>query len=174
MWSRKQSLHPHIQPQQVLTNLHMVFFLFLCGHSQDISGTIFEIFQSYHHYFQCIEADIQLHTQLPDHSPPIDFNEIIKRLFNSWHYSCAWPPRTWLVFHVAATTAETHRPLPHCPHIHCLVSLNVQQVLMDVNRCHFFPQGGIQWRTFASYSLPCQMPFVTLLLCCHLPHCNKM
>ena len=39
----------------------------------------------------------------------------------------------WLVFHIAVTTAETHHPLPHCAHIYCLVSLNIQQVLMNAS-----------------------------------------
>jgi hypothetical protein len=40
-----------------------------------------------------------------------------------------------------------------------LVSINVQQALMNVNRCNFFPHGGIQWHAFSSYALPCETPF---------------
>jgi len=31
-----------------------------------------------------------------------------------------------------------HHRLPHCAHIHCLVSQNIRQVLMNANGCHFF------------------------------------
>ena len=43
-----------------------------------------------------------------------------------------------LVFLIAVTTAETHLPLPHCAHIHCLVSTNVHQTLKNVSGCNFF------------------------------------
>ena len=33
------------------------------------------------------------------------------------------------------------------------------QALMNVNGCHFFSHGWIQWHTFASYTLPYQTPF---------------
>ena len=41
----------------------------------------------------------------------------------------------------------------------CLVSINIQQVLMNANACSFFLHREIQWHTFASYTLPCQTPF---------------
>jgi len=56
-------------------------------------------------------------------------------------------------------TAETHHPPPRCVHIHCLVSIHVQQALLNVNRCSFFFQGGIQWHAFISSTLPWQPPF---------------
>ena len=37
--------------------------------------------------------------------------------------------------------------------------MKVEQVLMNVSRCHIFLRGGIQWHTIASFVLPCQMPF---------------
>ena len=49
-------------------------------------------------------------------------------------------------------------PWPHCASIHCLVSINVQQVSMNVSVCHFFPHGRIQFHPFAPYALPCQTP----------------
>lgn len=69
---------------------------------------------------------------------------------------------------LAITTAETHHPLHHCAHIHCLVSINIQQTSVNVSGCHFFHHGGIQWHTFASYIPPCQVLFcqsAPLLLC---------
>ena len=43
--------------------------------------------------------------------------------------------------------------------LHHLDSINIQQVLMNVNGCHFFLHGGIQFHIFASCALPCQTPF---------------
>ena len=51
-----------------------------------------------------------------------------------------------------------HLPLC-CFNIHCLVSLNLYQVLKNVNWCYSFLHGGIQFYTFALYTLPCQQPF---------------
>ena len=35
-------------------------------------------------------------------------------------------------------TIENHHLPPHCTHIHCLVSVNIQQALMNVSSCNFF------------------------------------
>ena len=51
--------------QQVLTNLHRVFFLFLCEYVWVPLGANFAVFQHCLHYFQCIETDIQFHTEFP-------------------------------------------------------------------------------------------------------------
>ena len=45
---------------------------------------------------------------------------------------------TWLVFHTAVATAEMHLSPPYCAHIHCLVSINIQQVLINVSWSWFF------------------------------------
>ena len=58
----------------------------------------------------------------------------------------------------AVTAAETHHPLRRCDHIHWLVSINVEQALMNVSGFYFFLCGGIQWHTSASSALPCQTP----------------
>ena len=50
-------------------------------------------------------------------------------------------------------------PTPHWADIYRLISIKFQQALMNVNGCHFFLHGGIQFHTFASYALPCQSPF---------------
>jgi hypothetical protein len=52
--------------------------------------------------------------------------------------SCGRSPGTWAVPHINVATAETHHPLPHCAHIHCLVSANVQQASMNVKGGNFF------------------------------------
>ena len=55
--------------------------------------------------------------------------------------------------------AGRYHSLSHCAHIHCLVSITFQKALMNINGCNSFPHEGIQWHTFASCTLPCQMPF---------------
>jgi len=53
-----------------------------------------------------------------------------------------------VVFHVAVTSAETHHPSP-------LFAFPVDECQWEP----FFPHGEIQFHTFASSALPCQMPF---------------
>jgi len=54
----------------------------------------------------------------------------------------------WLVFHTIVSTAETHYPLPHSPHIHYLISINVN----ECQWAQFFLHGGNRLCTFASMS----------------------
>ena len=82
------------------------------------------------------------------------------RHFISWCHSCARPSGTWLVFHVAVTTAGTHHTLPDCSHIHSLVSVNDQQASVNINRhFFFFFPGRIQFHTLTSHALPYQTTF---------------
>ena len=62
-----------------------------------------------------------------------------------------WLSGMWLVFAIAVTTAEMHHP-PHCAQIHCLVSINIQQMSTKVSGCHFFCMD-------ATLLHPCQTPF---------------
>jgi len=57
--------------QKVLISLHMVFFLFLCKHLWDPSGTNFAIFQHCYRYFQCFEDSVQLRTLFSGCNPLI-------------------------------------------------------------------------------------------------------
>ena len=118
-------------------------------------GTTFVICQHCHHHFQCCEAVIQLHQQFSGHNPPTCTAELIETLFILFLDSCAWPSRMWLVFHITVVTAP-----PHCftALMFTVWSPNIQQVLMNVGAIYFL-HGGIQWHTFASSTLPCQMPF---------------
>ena len=52
----------------------------------------------------------------------------------------------------------TQHSLTHCAHIHHLISIRVQQVLMNLSGWNFF-HIAIQLHPFASYVLPHQMPF---------------
>ena len=74
---------------------------------------------------------------------------------------------------VAVTTAKTHHPLPHCAHIHCLVSISILQASMNDSECHFFCMEEFS-DTFASYYFQVRCHCVRLPLCCHLSHGNNM
>ena len=123
---------------------------------------------------QCVEANIPLRTQFPSRNPPIRVNELIEMLFISWCDSCAWLSRMWLVFQVTAAAAETHHPPPHCANIHCLVSINVQQALMNVIGCHFFCMEEFSYTPLLHTNFHVRCHFVRLPLCCHLLHGNKI
>jgi len=55
------------------------------------------------------------------------------------HQLCMAIPEHGLSFYSDVATAETHHPLPHCALFHCLVSINIMQVLTHVSGCQFFP-----------------------------------
>ena len=147
--------------------------MFLCEHLWDPPGANFVIFQHCHHHFQCIGADIQLCTQFTSHNPPIHVDELIETLLISWCDSCAWSSGTWLVFHVAVTTAETRHPPPHCANIHCLVSINVQQASRNVIGCIFFHMEEFHYTPLLHMHFHVRRHFVRLPLCCRLSHINK-
>ena len=70
--------------------------------------------------------------------------------------------------------AEMHQSLPPCTNIHCLVTINVQQVLMNVNGCHFFHTEEFNDTLFLHAHSHVRHHFVRLPLCCHLSHSNNM
>ena len=122
--------------EQVLANLHTMLLLFpreYMWNTQHKHCDIPTLPPPCRH----AEADIQLHTQLPDCNLLIHTDEPTVMFFISWCDNYARLPKTWLVFHIAVATAETHCPLPHCAHIHWLVSTTVQQASMNVSGCHF-------------------------------------
>ena len=71
-------------------------------------------------------------------------------------------------FHAAVTAAETHHPLPQCVHIHCLVSISVQQALMDVYGCNFFRMEEFSLTPFLQTQTHVRHRAARLLLCCNL------
>jgi len=85
-----------------------------------------------------------------------------------------WPSGTWLVFHITVTTAEMHHPLPHYAHIHCLVSINVQQASVDVSECHSFHMEEFSDTPLLHMHFHVRCHSVRLPLCCHLSRGNKM
>jgi hypothetical protein len=106
-----------------------------------------------HHRFQH-EANMQLCIQFPSRNQPVRAGELIKMPFVSWCDRCAWPSGTWLV-----ATAEAHQPLPHCANNRCLIPRKRPASVHECRGAIFFPHGGIQLHTFASYALPCQVSF---------------
>ena len=70
--------------------------------------------------------------------------------------------------------AEMHHPLPHCAHIHCLVTINIQQVSMNVNRCNFFCMEEFNSTPLLHKRIHVRRHFVRVPLCCHPSHGNKM
>ena len=90
-------------------------------------------------------------------SPAID-KSLQCHAFNYLHQQ-RWPT-------VTVTTDETHHPLPHCAHIHWLVST----ASVSVNGCHFFLHGGIQWHTCFIHTA---MPDCPAAAICHMARkCN--
>ena len=66
-----------------------------------------------------------------------------------------------------------HHLLPHCAHIHCLVSRNIQQTLMNVSGCHFFHMKEINDIPLLYTYFYVRHHFVRMSLCCHLSHSHK-
>lgn len=82
--------------------------------------------------------------------------------WSSLHFmDCPVPSKTELAIYIIFATVEIHYPSSNCAHIHCLVTLNIQQTLMNVNGCNFFFY--IKEWTSASYTLSCWCCFVRLL-----------
>ena len=125
-----------------------MFFLFLCKHLWDSSGTIFAIFQHCHHCLQNLEADNHFHTQFPGHNQPIYMDWVLDLMISrgsfqslqfcdsviSWsrHSSFNGLSRTWFVSFTSLL------PLLKCA-THChtvltsiLLTSNTQQALMKV------------------------------------------
>jgi len=69
-----------------------------------------------------------------------------------------------------------YRPPPHCTHIHCLVSMNVQKVPLDVSGCSFFSS---QRNSIPCHCFICILMSETILsdrtfaaICCTATKCN--
>ena len=69
--------------------------------------------------------------------------------------------------------AEMHHPQPHCAHIHCLVSINIHQVSMNINGCNIFHMEEFNDTPFFHTHLHVRHYYVREPLCCHLSHSNK-
>jgi len=109
-----------------------------------------DIFQHSHHHELCVFTNNELEAVCHTH----------KDL-----YQQRWP---------TVTLAETHHPSLHCAHIHCLVSINVQKVSMNVSGCHFFCMEEFNGTLLLHSYFQVRCHFVRLSLCYHLSHGNKM
>ena len=76
--------------------------------------------------------------------------------------------------HKSTVTAETHHPLPHCAHIHCLVSTKIQQESMNVNECNSFCVEEFRSTYLLRKHFHIRCHFVRLLFSCHLSHGNNI
>jgi len=62
-------------------------------------------------------------------------------------------------------------PLLKCSaHIHCLVSINIQQASVNANRCNFFHKGKFHDTPLLHPHFHVRCHFVRLTLCYHLSH----
>jgi len=86
----------------------------------------------------------------------------------------AWPSGMWLVFHTVVSTAEVHHPQHPCAHIHCLVSINIQQMSTNVGGYHFFHMEEFSDTPLLHTHFHVRCQSVRLSLCWHLSHGNKM
>ena len=86
----------------------------------------------------------------------------------------AWLSGTELDFHINLATTEIHHLPSCCPHIHCSISMNIQQALMNVTGCHFFYMEEFNDISLLHTHFHVRHHFVTLSLCCPLSHNNKM
>ena len=85
---------------------------------------------------------------------------------NSLHQQ-KWPT-------VSVATAGMQRPLPQCAHIHCLVSINEQQISANVSKCHFFHMEEFSDATLLHLHFHARHHSFRLPFCCHLSHGNNM
>ena len=76
--------------------------------------------------------------------------------------------------HPTVITAEYHYPLPlHWAHVLCLVSRNIQQALMNVNRCHFFLMEEFSDKPLLQTHSHVRRRSIRAPLCCHLSKATK-
>jgi len=74
---------------------------------------------------------------------------------------------------VTVTIAEMHHPSSHCAPSHCLVSINIQQALMNFSGCNFFHMEETNSIPLLHVHFDVRCHFVRLPLCCHLSHSNN-
>lgn len=89
------------------------------------------------------------------YSPPVAMNfcQQWTKLWKTCLWKSAWLPRTWPVFHVAVSNAETHHTTVFTSTVWSPENFRNHQWVL------FFPHGSFQFHTTASFVLPCQIPF---------------
>jgi len=160
--------------QQVTTKSYAVFILFLCEHLWDPHGSNTVTFQQSHHFFQHIEANIQLHMQTPRCNLSFHMDELMKMFFTVWYDSCVWP----------GPNHQNMICLSHCC-CHCrntapTVSL-YSHPLFGVKKCSasvdesqqkyfFFCMEEINSTLLLQMYVHIRCRLIRLPLCCHLSH----
>ena len=157
----------HLQPHMGLIGpdklANSVYSICLC---QVFTHTV--ILQCCHYCFQGIGTDVQLLTQFPGCNPPIQWAGEDTRsgvIAVHSHPEC-------LSHYVA--TGVMHCPPPHCAHIHCLISINIQQLSMNVSGYRFFHREKFSPLPLLHKHFHVRCHFVRLPLCCCLLHSNNM
>ena len=138
--------------QQVLTNLHTVFFLFLCEHSWDPGGEMLQYINV---------ANIISNALKSIFSSAHSFLVVIWFMQMSWSRHSSFHGVTAVHGCQEHGLSFTLLPLLKCTtyHLAVLTVWSLQQMSLNVGGSSFFPDGGIQLHTFCSYALPCQNQF---------------
>ena len=99
---------------------------------------------------------------------------VFSNLYNSVlpEQESLWLSRMWLILTATVITAETHKPLPH--YAHRLISINAQQVSMNVNVYYFFHMEEFRSTALLHMHIHVRHGCVRLSLCCHLSHGNNI
>jgi hypothetical protein len=105
---------------------------------------------------------------LPGHDPPICVEQLIVASSIRELTSVQGLALTSLLPLLKSTS---HR-LPHCAHIHCLVSINAHQASMNVNGCNFFRLEKSNVSHLLCSNFHFRRHLIRLLLCCYLSHGN--
>ena len=159
--------------QYVLTNLHMMFFLFLCEHLWDPHGISFQ----YSNVAIIVSKALKLifssiHSSL---SAAFQFAWMVETFFILWCDSCAWPPGTWLVL---ILLSRLLKQTTHCFNVltntHCLVSINIHHMSTYVNGWFFFHLEKFNYIPLLHMYFHVRHHSVKLPFCCHLLHSNNI
>ena len=151
-----------------------MLFLLLCEHFWDSPGANCNIPHRFIATIVFIALKLILsseHSSLFIICSLICADVLVETLFILWSQRCAWLFWTWLVFHCHPCWND---PVPHCAYIHSLFSTNPQQASLNVSGCHFFHMEEFSDIPFFRMHFHVRHHFVTLSLCCHLSHSNKM
>jgi len=175
--TRETATFSLILVQQVLKNLHMVFFLFLAEHLWDPPSTNFTVFHVVH--------------------VVIIISNVLKLIFSSIHsiliIICwfTWRTLSRCSSFCSVTTVQGHQEcgltftsllplLKYTIHrltvlsIHCLISRNIHQVSINGTECSFFCMEEFSCTPLFHMHFHVRCHSVRLPLCYHLSHGHKM
>ena len=104
--------------------------------------------------------------QFSHHNSLIHTHKPIKTFLISWCDSYAWPSITWLIFCIAVATAVTS-PTTSLHYSHCLVSINVQHMSINVNGRTLLHMKEFSSSPLLHTQFHIRLHCVRLTLCCH-------